>query len=117
MSKRNIITLTTKAYDKIKMLLERENKKSILIYIIEPELWKQKDMSLRQWQFTLESVNELKRQLLRNNLHLNIFFGDALEIFKFLKDKYYFSSVISGTGVVSSHKLYFHKLNQNQLEY
>ena len=33
MSKRNIITLTTKAYDKIKMLLERENKESILFYV------------------------------------------------------------------------------------
>ena len=76
-------------------ILIDENKRSILIYIIEPELWKQKDMSLRQWQFTLESVNELKRLLLRNNLHLNIFFGDALEIFKFLKDKHSFSSVIS----------------------
>ena len=76
-------------------ILIDENKKSILIYIIEPELWKQKDMSLRQWQFTLESVNDLKRQLLRNNLHLNIFFGDALEIFKFLKDKHNISSVIS----------------------
>ena len=76
-------------------ILIDENKKYILIYIIEPELWKQKDMSLRQWQFTLESVNELKRQLLKNNLYLNIFFGDAIEIFKFLKDKHSFSSVIS----------------------
>ena len=55
-------------------ILIDENKRSILIYIIEPDLWKQKDMSLRQWQFTLESVNELKRQLLKNNLYLNIFF-------------------------------------------
>ena len=39
-------------------ILIDENKRSILIYIIEPDLWKQKDMSLRQWQFTLESVNE-----------------------------------------------------------
>ena len=76
-------------------ILIDENKRSILIYIIEPDLWKQKDMSLRQWQFTLESVNELKRQLLKNNLYLNIFFGDAIEIFKFLKDKHSFSSVIS----------------------
>ena len=32
-----------------------QDKKSILIYIIEPELWKQKDKSLRQWQYTLDS--------------------------------------------------------------
>ena len=33
MTKKNILTLTTKAYDKIKMLLERENKESILFYV------------------------------------------------------------------------------------
>ena len=59
-----------------------EDKKSILIYIIEPELWKQKDMSLRQWQFTLDSLKDLQHQLTKNNLHLNILYGDALEIFK-----------------------------------
>ena len=67
-------------------ILIDEDKKSILIYIIEPELWKQKDMSLRQWQFTLDSLKDLQHQLAKNNLHLNILFGDALEIFKFLKD-------------------------------
>ena len=29
-----------------------QDKKSILIYIIEPELWKQKDMSLRPVSYT-----------------------------------------------------------------
>ncbi len=76
-------------------ILIDEDKKSILIYIIEPELWKQKDMSLRQWQFTLDSLKDLQYQLTKNNLHLNILYGDALEIFKFLKDKYNFDSVIS----------------------
>ena len=76
-------------------ILIDEDKKSILIYIIEPELWKQKDMSLRQWQFTLDSLKDLQHQLTKNNLHLNILFGDALEVFKFLKDKYNFDSVIS----------------------
>ena len=80
-----------------------EDKKSILIYIIEPELWKQKDMSLRQWQFTLDSLKDLQQQLIKNNLYLNILCGDALEIFKFLKDKYNFDSVISEqeTGIKS----------------
>ena len=39
-----------------------QDKKSILIYIIEPELWKQKDMSLRQWQFTLDSLKDHQHQ-------------------------------------------------------
>ena len=76
-------------------ILIDEDKKSILIYIIEPELWKQKDMSLRQWQFTLDSLKDLQQQLIKNNLYLNILCGDALEIFKFLKNKYNFDSVIS----------------------
>jgi len=54
-----------------------DDKKSILIYIIEPELWKQKDMSLRQWQFTLDSLKDLQQQLINNNLYLNILCGDA----------------------------------------
>ena len=33
MTKKNILTLTTKAYDKIKMLLEIKNKESILFYV------------------------------------------------------------------------------------
>ena len=72
-----------------------QDKKSILIHIIEPELWKQKDMSLIQCQFTSDSLKDLQHQLTKNNLHLNILYGDALEIFKFLKDKYNFDSVIS----------------------
>ena len=76
-------------------ILIDEDKKSILIYIIEPELWKQKDMSLRQWQFTLDSLKDLQQQLIKNNLYLNILCGDALEIFKFLKNKHNFDSVIS----------------------
>ena len=47
-------------------ILIDEDKKSILIYIIEPELWKQKDMSLRQWQFTLDSLKDLQQQLIKN---------------------------------------------------
>ena len=33
MNKKNILTLTIKAYDKIKMLLEKKNKHSILFYV------------------------------------------------------------------------------------
>ena len=60
----------------------------ILIYIIEPQLWAQKDMSLRQWEFTFESLKDLQNDLSSINLHLNIFSGDALEIFKEIHNKY-----------------------------
>ena len=42
------------------ILLKKDNSSSILLYIIEPELWLQKDMSQRQWDFIWESVSSLK---------------------------------------------------------
>ena len=67
----------------------------ILIYIIEPQLWAQKDMSLRQWEFTFESLKNLQNDLSSINLHLNIFSGDALEIFKEIHNKYGIKKVSS----------------------
>ena len=67
----------------------------ILIYIIEPQLWVQKDMSLRQWEFTLESLKDLRNQLSSINLHLNILSGDALEVFKDIHLKYGIKKVTS----------------------
>ena len=66
------------------ILLKTNNSSSILLYIIEPELWLQKDMSQRQWEFIWESLNSLKIDLAKRNLHLNILSGDALEIFQTL---------------------------------
>ncbi len=67
----------------------------ILIYIIEPQLWIQKDMSLRQWEFTIESLKDLRNQLSSINLHLNILSGDALEVFKDIHLKYGIKKVTS----------------------
>ena len=64
------------------ILLKTYNSSPILLYIIEPELWLQKDMSQRQWEFIWESLKSLKIDLAENNLHLNILFGDTSEIFK-----------------------------------
>ena len=43
------------------ILLKIDNSSSILIYIIEPELWLQRDMSQRQWEFIWESVKSSKK--------------------------------------------------------
>ena len=57
------------------ILLKINNSSSILLYIIEPELWLQKDMSQRQWEFIWESVKLLKTDLAKHKLHLNILSG------------------------------------------
>ena len=54
-------------------LLLNLNKPSLLIYIIEPDLWIQKDMSIRQWDFIEESLESLNIEFKNHNLHLNIF--------------------------------------------
>ena len=83
------------------ILFKTDSSASILLYIIEPELWLQKDMSQRQWEFIWESLQSLKIDLAKNSLHLNILSGDALEIFQKLYQKYNFTKVISeqGTGI------------------
>ena len=107
------------------ILLKTDNSSSILLYIIEPELWLQKDMSQRQWDFIWESVKSLKADLAKHNLHLNILSGDASEIFQTLHQKYGFTEVISEqeTGIHWTFerdkklKSLFHNLNVNWVEY
>ena len=107
------------------ILLKTDNSSSILLYIIEPELWLQKDMSQRQWEFIWESLNSLKIDLAKRNLHLNILSGDALEIFQTLHQKYSFTEVISEqeTGINWTFnrdkklKALFNNLNVNWVEY
>ena len=107
------------------ILLKTDNSSSILIYIIEPELWLQKDMSQRQWEFIWESVKSLKTDLAKHNLHLNILSGDASEIFQTLHQKYSFTKIISEqeTGIHWTYerdkklKLLFKDLNVDWFEY
>ena len=107
------------------ILLKTDNSSSILLYIIEPELWIQKDMSQRQWDFIWESLTSLKTDLAKHNLHLNILSGDASEIFQSLHQKYSFTEVISEqeTGIHWTFerdkklKSLFNNLNVNWIEY
>ena len=52
------------------------------LYIIEPELWQQDDLSYRQYIFLKESLEDLDTQLRKIGQKLIIRKGDALEIFK-----------------------------------
>lgn len=56
------------------------------LYILEPDLWKQPDLSHRQYMFLSESVYELK-MMLQEKLIIKI--GDAVSILKALHEKYH----------------------------
>jgi len=107
------------------ILIKTDSSSSILLYIIEPELWIQKDMSQRQWDFIWESLKSLKTDLAKQGLHLNILYGDASEIFQKLHKKYGFTKVISEqeTGIHWTFgrdkklKSLFKELSVNWIEY
>lgn len=48
------------------------------LYIVEPELWRQPDFSLRQWAFCRESLEELREQLAELGQPLVVRSGDAV---------------------------------------
>lgn len=53
----------------------------LLLYILEPELWQQPDMSLRQYQFLLECLESVKKALNQLGMSLVVKIGDAKSIF------------------------------------
>ena len=51
------------------------------IYVVEPELWQQSDMSARHWDFVVESLRDLQHELARCGQPLVVRIGDAVEVF------------------------------------
>ena len=56
----------------------------IAIYIFEPIVEKSNDWNIRHWRFVFESL----QSLISRGLEISFFYGDALEVFKFLSSKY-----------------------------
>lgn len=52
------------------------------LYIVEPELWAQPDVSGRQWAFAAESLGELQRALATLGQPLCILQGEAVSVFQ-----------------------------------
>ena len=52
------------------------------LYIAEPDLWAQPDVSARQWLFAAESLNELQCALTALGQPLCVMVGDAVQIFQ-----------------------------------
>ena len=65
-----------------------KNRKIMPLYIIEPELWQQDDLSYRQYTFLKESLQDLDSQLRKIGQKLIIRKGDALEIFKNIHNEF-----------------------------
>ena len=58
------------------------------VYVAEPRLWVERDMSARQWAFVAESLTELRRNLAALGQPLIVRVGDAVEIFEKLRRTY-----------------------------
>jgi deoxyribodipyrimidine photo-lyase len=73
----------------------QENNKIIPLYIIEPLLWQQPDLSKRQYQFLCESLIELNSELEKLGQKLIIKIGQAEEIISDLINKFNIEKVFS----------------------
>ena len=58
------------------------------LYIVEPALWQQPDLSGRQWAFTAECLAGLREDLLRLGQQLIIRVGDAISTLDELRLRY-----------------------------
>ncbi len=65
------------------------------LYIVEPDLWAQPDMSARQWAFAAESLTELQNDLARLGQPLRVMVGDAVSILKQLHQAHGIAAVWS----------------------
>ena len=59
----------------------------IPIYIIEPELWLQNDLSYRHYQFLMECLDDLRADIQKLGQDLIVRTGDALEIFREINEE------------------------------
>ena len=66
----------------------------ILLYIFEPELISNDDSDIRHWRFVYQSLIDIRKKLEPDN-SLTIFYGNSLEIFQKLSEKFSIQSVYS----------------------
>ncbi len=76
-------------------IASKDNLPSILVYVFEKEMWQQEDASYRHFIFLKESLEDLQKSLKINNLHLNIFTGEIIDVFNFLNTKFNINSIYS----------------------
>lgn len=67
----------------------------IPLYILEPDLWAQPDMSARQYRFLCESLNELNQSLANLGQRLIIKVGNAVDVLQELHQKHGITALFS----------------------
>lgn len=75
-------------YDHAALSLALDKGKVLPVYIIEPELWQQPDMSRRHYDFLCDCLNDLQQQCRELGQRLVIKVGDAVEVLEALRQKY-----------------------------
>ncbi|MDA9003639.1 DNA photolyase family protein [Flavobacteriales bacterium] len=66
-----------------------------IIYLFEPELLKQPDTSTRHMQFVYHSIKALNKSLIPFNREVTTFYGNALDVFEYLKTNFELSTIYS----------------------
>ncbi len=73
----------------------QSNNNLILLYILEPKLWQQPDMSKRHYEFLCESLSELENELKNLGQNLVIRVGDTLEILQEINNEFPINNIFS----------------------
>ncbi|MDC1433583.1 deoxyribodipyrimidine photo-lyase/cryptochrome family protein [Burkholderiales bacterium] len=81
--------------DHAPLKLATQEHSALALYIVEPELWVQADLSARHYAFLKESLSDLESQLLALNLRLLVKVGEAADIFANLHSMFNISAVFS----------------------
>lgn len=74
---------------------ENHNLNYLIIYLLEPKIIGYPDTSTRHLQFVYQSVQEINRVLDQYNRRVEILYGEALDAFLFLTEKFSVKSVFS----------------------
>ena len=69
--------------------------KVITLFVLEPELWKQKELSIRQYNFQLDCLLELKKQLNSIGGKLVIKVGNVFNVFESLSKTFQIQAIYS----------------------
>ena len=72
-----------------------ENGKILPLYVLEPSLWKQPDVSYRHFLYLRHYVSQLDEMFIKKGSRLVIKVGEALDVLRSLQEKYDIESIYS----------------------
>ena len=72
-------------FDNVSLAGASEHNKIIPLYIFEPDLWLQPDVSFRQYSFLKDALHDLDKNLQALNVRLVIKVGNAVDVLEHLR--------------------------------